>query len=149
MISKSMGVLGVALPMVAFAACGPNSTSATAPSASVVPAAVVTNGTWNLQSLAVAGSPAVAITQGQFTVTLGDDGAIVLKVDCNRGAGSYTLSGNTLSVGRLATTKAYCASAPLDDQFLGLVAGESIVTVNATTLSMTSPRGTLIFAATR
>jgi len=149
MVSKNARGLFVTLAVIALPACTHNAASATAPSAAVVPSAVITSGTWNLQSLAVTGSPVVTTSEEQFTMRLADDGAIALKVDCNRGAGSYTLSGNTLSVGPLATTKAYCASAPLDDQFLGLISGASVVTANATTLSMSSPRGTLIFAATR
>jgi heat shock protein HslJ len=129
-------------------ACTPNKGvgSATAPSPITTPAAIVGGGTWSLQSINWSDTTMVTTEPGQFTLALGDDGRVTMKVDCNRGTGTYTLAGTTLTVGPLATTKAYCASAPLDDQFLQIIEGQSTVRVAESTLDVSSPRGTLRFS---
>jgi hypothetical protein len=43
----------------------------------------------------------------------------------------------------MASTQAYCASAPLDGQYLALLGGENVATFDGTTLQLSSPRGTL------
>lgn len=109
--------------------------------------ALTTNTMWTLRSIARAGSPEVTIADpGIFTLTFGDDGKIAVRADCNRASASYTVSGQALSVGLMAVTRAYCASAPLDDQYLSLLGGESTVTTGATSVELSSPRGTLRFA---
>ena len=111
--------------------------------------ALTTNTVWTLRSLTQAGSPEITIADcGAFTLMFGDDGKIQMRADCNRAFASYTLSGQTLSVGLIASTKAYCASAPLDNQYLALLGGENTVTSSTTTVQLSSPRGTLRFART-
>jgi len=109
--------------------------------------ALSTNTVWTLRSLTQTGSPEITIADpGAFTLTLGDDGKIAVRADCNRGSASYTVSGQTLSVGLMAVTRAYCQSAPLDDQYLALLIGESSVISSANSVQLSSPRGTLRFA---
>lgn len=71
-----------------------------------------------------------------------DDGRIQARAECNRASASYTLNGQTLSVGLMASTKAYCATALLDDRYLALLGGENVVTSAGNTLQLSSPRGT-------
>lgn len=150
-VSKNVRVVLTATAMIVavfMAACTHNSVgpSATSPSAAIIAPAAVVNGTWKLQSLTRPDSTTVTIMEpGQFTLELGEDSRIALRVDCNRGTGSYTLTGNTLTVGPLATTKAYCSSAPLDDEYLNALGGESVVAATASTLEVSSRRGTLRF----
>jgi heat shock protein HslJ len=107
-------------------------------------AVIATDTVWKLQSLAVAGSPAVAIGDPNvFTFTLDAAGRLSAKADCNRGSASYTLTGDTLSVGLMAATLAACATAPLDTQFLALLSGDNVATSDGLTLQLSSPRGTL------
>jgi heat shock protein HslJ len=45
----------------------------------------------------------------------------------------------------LASTRAYCASAPIDTDYLTLLSGESTVSISGATLQLSSSRGTLTF----
>ncbi len=150
MVSKNVRVARsiVFAIVVSTAACAHNSggSSATSPSAPIVDPAAVVNGSWTLQSLTRPDSSTVSITEpGQFTLQLGEDNRVTLRIDCNRGTGSYTLAASTLTIGPLATTKAYCASAPLDNEYLLVLGGQSVVTATQSSLEVSSPRGTLRF----
>ncbi len=81
-----------------------------------------------------------------FTVTLAPDGQLAARADCNRCSGGYTVTGSTVRVGPLACTRAYCAgTAPVNEQFVRLLHGDSGATVEASSLTLTSARGTLRF----
>ena len=137
-----------ALAVVLMTACAHNPVEPTTVGSAppLVAPAAITTGTWNLQSLTRADSSTVAIAQpGQFTLQLGDDSRILLRADCNRGTGRYTVIGNTLMVGPLAATKAYCGSASLDNEYLQLIGGTTSVSATTTTLQLSSSRGTLLF----
>ena len=126
-----------------------------APAASALPSSpsslaqsdvLAPNTTWVLQSLAETGSPEVTIADpSRFTFMLTDDGKLQARADCNRASAGYALTGQTLSVGLMASTRAYCASAPVDGQYLALLGGESVATARGTTLELSSSRGTLRF----
>jgi heat shock protein HslJ len=107
---------------------------------------VETTSVWKLQSLARAGSSAVTVNDPSlFTMSL-SSGALQLRADCNRATGTYTLSGNTLSVAStMASTKAYCGSTSLDTEYLAILSGQSTVSITGSTLQLSSSRGTLTF----
>jgi len=133
--------------LLSFAACsGTTAGPSHVPAAPIASLAIDTNVVWRLQSLAGAdGSVTTIADPGVFTLTLTDDGKVVVRADCNRASGGYRISGNTLSIGAMASTKAYCSTAPVDQQFLALLAGEDIVTISGATLQLSSARGTLSF----
>lgn len=109
--------------------------------------ALSTNTLWTLRSLQEGTSPEITIADpSKFTLTLTDDGKIQVRADCNRGIGGYTVTGQTLSVGPMAVTRAYCGDDSVDNEFLTLLSGENTLTSAATTLQLSSPRGTLRFA---
>ena len=115
-------------------------------SSSVQPVILSTNTMWTLQSLVETGSPEVKIADPSlFTVMLTDDGHIQARADCNRASAGYTLTGQTLSVGLMASTMAACATAPIDGRYLALLGGENVVTVSGAALQLSSSRGTLRF----
>jgi len=71
---------------------------------------------------------------------------LAARIDCNRGAGSFALNGDTMTIGAMAVTKAYCAeTARVGDLFAGALFGEHVVSATATSLVLSSPRGTLRF----
>ena len=61
----------------------------------------------------------------RYTLELAGDGRAAVRADCNRGSGTYTLDGRSLSFGPLATTRALCPPGSISDRYLaqlGLVA---------------------------
>ena len=142
--SLSALAAAVAISACAETVAGPSTTNAE----SAVAPAVVVSGSWKLQSLTRSDSTVVNVKNPDlFTLEFLDGGTrLALRSDCNRGFGGYTTSGNTMTVGPLATTKAYCTStAPFDDEYVRLLDGENVVTATATTLDLSSSRGTLKF----
>jgi heat shock protein HslJ len=116
------------------------------PSAPLNSLAIETNAVWQLRSIVSADGSLLTIADPRvFTLMLTDDGKVSARADCNRASGGYTLSGNMLSIGPIASTRAYCATAPVDQQFLMLLGGENIVTTSGATLQLSSSRGTLEF----
>lgn len=110
------------------------------------PLAIDTSALWHLRSMVGADGSLITIDDPRlFTLMLTDDGKVDARVDCNRATGGYRISGNTLSIGLLASTMAYCPSAPVDQQFVTLLGGENIVTSSDAALELSSPRGTLRF----
>ncbi|HEY84515.1 MAG TPA: META domain-containing protein [Chloroflexi bacterium] len=57
-------------------------------------------------------------TPGDFTVTFNEDGYFNGKADCNNFGGSYTLTGNSISIQPGPMTMAMCPQQELADQFL-------------------------------
>ena len=131
-----------------LAACGGTITAPSQLSATPIgPLAIEANALWHLRSIASADQPVLTIEDPLlFTLLLTDNGKVSLGVDCNRASGGYTLSGQTLSIGQLASTMAYCTTAATGEQFLMLLGGENTVAVSDATLQLSSPRGTLSFS---
>ena len=133
---------------ISFAACadsitGPSSTPMSASSS----AAVVEGTQWKLQSLTRADSTVTTVSDpDRFTLTFNDGNKITVRADCNNAFGGFTANGNAISVGPMASTKAYCSSAPFDGEYLTALSGDSTLAATATTLVMSSSRGRLLFS---
>jgi heat shock protein HslJ len=134
---------------VSLTACQGNSPTSPSPASTTPPGGALsidTNAVWNLQSLVRADSSEAAIDDPSlFTMSLADDKSLHVRSDCNLASGRYTTSGSTISIGPLASTRAYCATAPIDTEYLALLGGESTVSISGSTLRLSSPRGTLTF----
>lgn len=52
-----------------------------------------------------------------YTILLKPDGRAQIRFDCNRGGGSYSLSGEKLSFGPLVSTRMACSRDSLDTRF--------------------------------
>ena len=102
-------------------------TACTTPSAPVAaPAAPLTNTRWVLQviqSMDDAQPPARPTEPAHYTLSLGSDGRATLRLDCNRGATSWTATpaagdspgrvSGSLRFGEVASTRALCAPGSL------------------------------------
>jgi heat shock protein HslJ len=132
---------------VSLAACSGSIAGPSAvPAAPIAPLAIQTNTVWLLRSIAGADGPVHPIADPSlFTLMLTSSGQLVVRADCNRASGGYKISGSTLSIGPIASTRAYCTTTPVDQQFLMLLGGENVITVSDTALQLSSPRGTLRF----
>lgn len=64
------------------------------------------------ESMVTAADPA------RYTLTFAPDGSLTAQVDCNSGMGSYTLDGQSLLIGPLATTRMACPEGSQADLFL-------------------------------
>jgi heat shock protein HslJ len=130
------------------AACTSTTTSPTAipnpPSAAYVAAQL--EGTWTLAYI----QPAGAEKQDRpfsatYTLTF-TDGRLSTRVDCNQCSGTFSVSGNTLMAGpNLACTRAACATMAFESAYTAILNGASDTVVTNSTLTLSSPRGTLQF----
>jgi len=104
-------------------------------------------GVWKLQSMTNADATTVTIDEPElFTVEFRDSTRLAARIDCNRGSGSFTLSGETITIGAMAVTRAYCGkTAVVGDAFTSTLSGDHVVSRTATSLVLSSPRGTLRF----
>jgi heat shock protein HslJ len=138
---------------VSIAACGdnaaaPSTTTVESSGQSSAAAAAFVTGAWKLQSLTRPDSTTVTVNQPElFTLEFVEgETRLALRVDCNRAVGPYKTNGSTLTVGAVAMTRAYCAAtAAFGDEYMSMLGGENLVTVTATSLVLSSPRGTLRF----
>ena len=74
------------------------------------------------------------------------DGRLSLRADCNSCGGSYTLSGDMVTLGpNLACTRAACPTMEFEATYLSVLSGESAAALSGSVLVLTSPRGTLSF----
>jgi heat shock protein HslJ len=103
-------------------------------------------GVWRLVSMRPAGQGEVpAPPNASYSVTFAD-GRVSVRADCNTCNGVFTLSGQTLTAGpTLICTRAACPTMPFENTYTQLVAGDSTVSLNGTTLVLSSSRGVLRF----
>jgi heat shock protein HslJ len=135
--------------VLSLAACASNPAAPTMASGTTATTITMETvpGVLKLQSLTRADATTVTISDPQmFTLEFLENNRLAVKADCNRASGSFVVNGSTLTIGPMAVTKAYCASAPLDDEFLRLLSGDTVATVSATSLVLTSSRGALRFS---
>ena len=103
-------------------------------------------GEWRLASLVRADHSTTAIPDTlRLTADFGEDDRLGLRADCNVCGASFTLEGDALVTGPFACTRAFCASSPLDGEFVGLLDGRSSVRADGDSLVLSSERGSLIF----
>ena len=81
----------------------------------------------------------------RLTADFGEDDRLGVRADCNVCGGSYAFEGGAAVVGSLACTRAACASAPLDSEFVGLLEGRSSISVDGDRLVLSSDDGALLF----
>jgi heat shock protein HslJ len=114
------------------------------PSAAYIAAQL--EGTWTLDSIQPAGGekqdrPSTAAYTLTFT-----EGRLSTRVDCNQCAGTFSVTGSTLMAGpNLACTRAACPTVAFESAYTAILNGASDTVVTNSTLTLSSPRGTLQF----
>jgi heat shock protein HslJ len=130
------------------AACSHSLTSPSAvanpPSAAYMTAQL--EGTWTLASIQPAGGEKQDRPfSATYTLTFAD-GRMSTRVDCNQCSGTFSVSGSTLTAGpNLACTRAACPTMAFESAYTSILGGASETVVTNSTLTLTSPRGTLQF----
>ena len=141
--------LFLALVLVGSVACSESPFTPTSPesiSNSLTLTSETLSGNWSLSSIQPTGQALQAAPAGaSYTLTFTDD-RLSTRADCNTCAGTYTLSGQTLTAGpALACTRAACPTMAFENAYTGLLSGEHTVTASGNTLVLSSPRGVLRF----
>jgi heat shock protein HslJ len=67
----------------------------------------------------------------RYTVQFTSNRRVAVRADCNRGTGTYELSGRTITISRLGMTKMMCSSGSLDQRFLADLQAAATFTVRA------------------
>ncbi len=105
------------------------------------PSAVV-GGVWKTQSIEAPAIGLVPIPQpANYTVEFRDGGQLAVKADCNSCSGTYSISGESLQVGALACTRAFCGSASFDTAFLAVLSNATTFGVRGIELTINSTKG--------
>ena len=144
--SRSLAALVV---IASLFGCAERSSTQIAPS-SVAGSPALTadqlSGTWTLVSIQPAGQTDQPTPPGvSYTLTLAD-GRLSTRVDCNVCNGAFTLSSQTLTAGPpLACTRAACSTMAFENAYIGVLSGDSTVTLSSNVLALSSARGVLRF----
>ncbi len=102
--------------------------------------------TWKLESLAYADGTSVTIENPDaFTALFASDDRLHVQADCNVCNGSFGSEDGSISVGLLASTKAYCFSAPLDTDYTSALQAARTVATPDGKLLLHAPDVTLTF----
>ena len=102
-------------------------------------------GAWRLASMETeTGGRFVPEDPGRFTVEFQADGTILVRADCNGCGGSYTMSGDRLTVGPMVCTLIACPTGR-GQEFTSLLEGTSEADADGNELELESPDGTLEF----
>ena len=112
-----------------------------------IPSAVSdVQGQWELQAFELNDGSTVPIPNPEkFTAQFGADDSLNLTVDCNACNGSYEASGNSLSIGLLACTLAYCGNDSLDSTYMRALGSISTYARQGQELRMEYADGTMRF----
>ena len=78
-----------------------------------------------------------------FSLVFQSDGIVSVKADCNQGSGTYTLSGNQISIGPISITAAYCGDDSLDGVFLESLESVTVATLENGRLVLSTEDGSL------
>ena len=101
---------------------------------------------WKLQSFQRSFSPQVDIPNpDRFTLRFGDDGRAAFRADCNTCIGSYELTDQSLRVGALACTRAFCGRDSLDAEFLSILETATTYSLSNGVLTLRGATSALTF----
>lgn len=147
------------LTVLLLAACSPivAPEGGAGPSATEEPAEETAEGTagalagvvWEWQRTTAAdGTEVSAADPTRYTLTFMDDGSVGAQFDCNSGGGSYTVDGENMTLGPLATTLMACPEGSQDQEFAAGLNTVSTFAVDGDTLTLgLSDGGEMVFSA--
>src|SRR5262245_47657118 len=103
-------------------------------------------GTWRLVSIQPTGESEQQTPAGaEYNVTFDGD-HVSAQADCNRCAGTFSVSGQKLSTGQaLACTRAACLTMAFETKYTKLLTGDHTVALADRTLVLTSADGVMRF----
>ena len=108
------------------------------------PVVPITTGTFHVTALNNGSGGVVSVAQGvDLTATFGTDGTVSGFSGCNTFNGPYTLSGDSIKIGPIATTRKACAADAMttESQYLAALASSTTVELAPTTLGLRDASG--------
>lgn len=99
---------------------------------------------WRLVSLGPAGAETDVVTGTTVTAKFGEDGRVGGSTGCNSYGGTYDVRGDTISIGRLISTKRACLDQNANEQerrFLAALEGANRFRLSSDRLTILSDRG--------
>lgn len=108
------------------------------------PVVPITTGTWHATAVNNGKAAVSSVPAGvDLTATFGSDGTVTGFSGCNTFNGPYTLSGDTIAIGPLATTRKACAAdaMALETQYLTALQASKAVELAPTTLGLRDASG--------
>lgn len=148
-MKTSCSLVGLIVTSSLVVACSRPSSTLTSPSSTPPPpsSSVTADqlaGTWHLISIRAADGAEQATPAGAaYTLTLAE-GRLSTRADCNLCAGTFVLSGQTMTAGpALACTRAACSTMAFENAYTTLLAGDNTVAVSGNSLTLSSSRGVL------
>ena len=114
--------------MMVLAACAPAGTSTQAITGIVWQ--------WTAMQETVPASQSVVPDPENYTILFNTDGSVTIKADCNQVAGTYTLSGSSLTIQLGASTMAFCGEASQDTIYLSSLSRVSSYAVEGGALQL-------------
>ncbi|MEO6588400.1 MAG: META domain-containing protein [Pyrinomonadaceae bacterium] len=103
---------------------------------------------WRWQSLRNSNGLTTIKSSGKFTLEFASDGKVSIGTDCNRGGGSYKMSGNNLTFSPIFSTKMACSQGSLEGlYFSNLQTAQSYKIENNSLQIKLANGGTMKFSA--
>lgn len=101
-------------------------------------------GAWTLASIQRTGQARQdRPSNATYTLTF-TEGRLSTRADCNSCGGTFSVEGTTLRTGStLACTRAACTTMAFENAYTSILGGDSQIVVSESTLTLSSPRGTL------
>ena len=111
-------------------------------------APVIIGGAWKLNSIHVTSTNTTTVISRpeNYTVTFEEGSRIGIKADCNVCGGTYSQSGESLSITGTFCTRAYCGDASNDRAFLEALDGTTHVRVSGNQLTISSAKSEARFS---
>ena len=109
---------------------------------------VIIGGAWKLNSIHVTSTNTTTVISRpeNYTVTFEEGSRVGIKADCNVCGGTYSLSGEALSITETFCTRAYCGDASNDRAFLEALSSATHVRVSENQLTISSSKSEARFS---
>jgi heat shock protein HslJ len=129
------------------AGCSNAPAPAPAESGSAVPAEAHL-GVWYWIGTTTAAQAVVVADPTRYEINLSDAETMLVRADCNRGRGGYTLAAGALAIGPIGLTKMGCPEGSQDGEFLAQLGRGGLMTLDSGWLHIEfgEGKGTMHFA---
>jgi heat shock protein HslJ len=104
-------------------------------------------GVWRLSEFSNGATVSIP-NPDNYTLQFETEGSVSVRADCNVCNGSYEMEGNSLSIGPLACTRAFCGPLSFFDQYTAALSTVSSFARRGDELELTYSGGTMKFATT-